>query len=94
MLYEVEATLTFKRESIAEIVQSSIAKRKTASTSNNRFGTMCHVNAIFYTKAEAKEFIDWLYSLNSYLKINSYDENCYMLKTVQGIVDCHRFVTI
>ena len=101
MLYEVEATLTLKRESMAHIIGMSADKRaftsvvkinqgifpRTPITAHDRVGNICNINVIFPTEGDAQEFIDWLKTLNHYLEFDGDPENYYILKEVEEVVE-------
>lgn len=101
MIYEVEATLTFKRESMASIVGISADKRAFTSaielnsgvyplepiTAHTTDGHSCNFAVLFPNEGRAQEFIDWIISLENLLRFDELDENYYILKTIDATVE-------
>jgi hypothetical protein len=101
MVYEVEATLTLQRESMAGIVGMSADKRAFASAIEINSGVYpqtpikahttdentCHMAVLFATEGKAQEFIDWLGTLVPHLRFEELDENYYIFKTVEGTIE-------
>lgn len=94
MIYEVEAVLTFQRESIAKIVGVSVDKRALGASAHTLIGNICFINIFFTEKVQAEEFIDWLFTLSKYLDFYRNSENYCLLKKTDLIIDGQQLISV